>query len=233
MTTPEVRVYFPTGKEESHYVYQVAHETPPEGVTYLFREDAEETPVAGLVGWIRERLRSIEPAVALYNRLWSGLDVAEVGMRTPEYDVYHNRSVARRRSEPWVQECEHVGPLLGERFREQLDDDAAVERVGDALASPECKAIMPHTEAAAESIRLTVPDSERFEGELEPVPLAYDPPEEANPPEDGTTQFLFVGSSYFDDQFYVKGGDKVLRAYERIREEIDARLVVRSDVPEE
>lgn len=232
MSPSDVRVYFPTGARDGHYVYQVAHETPPDGVTYLFEDDSTETFLSGPLDLVREVVGSIPASRSLYNRLWRGKDVSQLGTKTPGYDVYHNRSVPRRRSQPWVQECEHVGPLLGKRWRERLDNESAVERVGDALASPECKAIMPHTEAAAESIRRTIPDSERFEEKLEPVPLAYDPPENTHLSKDDEVRFLFVGSSYFDDQFYIKGGDKVLRAYERIREDIDARLVVRSDVPE-
>lgn len=228
-----IRVYIPTRKDEGHYVYQVAHETPPNGVTYVFDDEGNQTSISRFTCRLRDTLSSVKPLVRFYNRYWTGTDVSQLGRRTPEYDIYHNRSVARIRSEPWVQECEHVGPLMGERFREQFDNPEVIERVGDALASGECKAIIPHTRAAADSIRKTIPDSGRFEEKLEPVPLAYEAPDEARAPKEGSVQFLFVGSSYFDDQFYIKGGDKVLRAYDRIREDINGHLVVRSDIPEE
>jgi len=228
-----VRVYFPSDQDELHYVYQVAYENPPERVVYL---DSSEERAAGLGALNRAAgaLRTVaSPFKSLYRRYWSGKGISKIGVETPEYDILHSRGAARRRSEPWIQECEHVGSIIGQRWREKLDDEFHLERAAEALVDSNCRAITPHTRAAVESVRRTIPDSDRFGDKLEHVYLAPDPPTETMPPtRDGTVHFLFVGSSYFDDQFYIKGGDKALRAFDRIAADVDARLTVRVDVPE-
>jgi glycosyltransferase involved in cell wall biosynthesis len=231
----DVRVYFPSDQDQLHYVYQVAYETPPDGVVYLNATEERTTRLGAATNRAVSHLRKYgAPLKHLYQRYWSGKDISKVGVETPEYDIYHSRSAARSRSEPWVQECEHVGTVLGKPWRKNLADDHHLQRAEEAFARSSCRAILPHTKAATESIRRTLPNSDLFEDKLEHVYLAYDPPGDCSPPtSDGPVRFLFVGSAYFDDQFYIKGGDKVLRAFDRIADDVNARLTVRSDVPEE
>lgn len=234
-TQPPIKVYLARHPDELHFVYKEAWENPPEGIEYVVDDDAgTDAGFAAAVDGIRRALLSASslPRV-LYKRYWRWGDVSKVGVDSPSYDLYHSRSSTRRRREPWIQECEHVGTLLGQHWRDQLNDGDAIQRVAKALADDYCKAITPHTKAAAESIRLTLPDNHRFDDKLEHVYLAYDPPAESQLSDTESVHFLFVGSSYFGNQFYIKGGDKVFRAFDRIRDDFDVHLTVRSDVPDE
>lgn len=233
MSESPVRVYFPSDPRQSHYVYRVGYQNPPSGIEFLTDGQGQSGLFSRASDIAKKGIKSVGINFeSAYHRYWRGQDVSKFTKDTPDYDLYHNRGTARRRREFWVQGCEHIGNPLGTNWREKLDELDEVQRVSDAFASPECKAIIPETKAGAESIRQTIPNSDEFEEKIESVPLAYDPPEEASPPEDGIVKFLFVGSSHFDDQFYIKGGDKVLRAYDQIRDEVDAQLTVRGDVPE-
>jgi glycosyltransferase involved in cell wall biosynthesis len=233
-----IRVYLPIDPYDLHYIYQESYENPPDGVEYIYSPTDDDEAggyqrraIEGITDFLKRR-SDLRPK--LYRRYWKWKNVSDLGTDTPDFDIYHNRSAARRRSKLWVQECEHVGTVIGRDWREKLDDRPTLERVQRALASDECKAIMPHTEAAAESIRETIPNSAAFEEKLTRVPIAYEPPSDASvddKPDDGVTRFLFVGSKFFDAQFYIKGGDKVLRAFDQIRDSVDAELTVRSDVP--
>jgi glycosyltransferase involved in cell wall biosynthesis len=229
-----IKVYFPRHPEELHFVYEQAWKNPPEGINYVVDNGADaKSGFASTLDWIRRSLLSASSVPRkLYKRYWHWGDVSKVGVNTPQYDLYHSLSETRRRREPWIQECEHVGTLLGQGWRDKLGNQKTVQRVTNALADDQCKAIIPHLKAAAESLRLTLPDNHRFEDKLKHVHLAYDPPTESQVSDTESVHFLFVGSSHFSNQFYIKGGDKVFRAFDRIRNDINAHLTVRSDVPD-
>jgi len=136
------------------------------------------------------------------------------------------------RDEPWVVWAEVATQVAG------FNDDSLrrlrnlIER---ALGSPNCRAIMCHSEAARRSF-LRHLQAESFEHKLHVTPpgwqvTPYHPPPKADA---RPVRILFVAGSTMPFRFKIKGGLESIEAFAALRQRFpNLELVIRSDVEAE
>ncbi|MBN3037061.1 MAG: glycosyltransferase family 4 protein [Candidatus Diapherotrites archaeon] len=126
--------------------------------------------------------------------------------------------------EPWVMDVEHAASFVGFEAGRIEKVRKTVEK---RLSSKSCKAIMPWSKAGEESMRNAL-DVSGFEDKMEVVYPAMHLPEVPTKEKSNATRLLFVSV-----RFETKGGNEVLRAFDRLKKKYDVELTVVSDVPME
>lgn len=213
-----------------HSLYRMLLEQPPEG--YVVRRDGgamdRAFSKAASRDWLFKAVVRHASRIAPPNLVKARLERFK---RIPGgTDLTFANGHLVFRNEPWVVDMEFATQLAGYDARHFARHRRLIEK---RLAHPDCRAIMSWTEAGARTI-LDNTDSAPFRHKVHVTPLAARPkPALARKDEGSGRTILFVGSVNIPGQFELKGGMEVVAAFERLRDEFpDARLVIRSDMPD-
>ena len=133
------------------------------------------------------------------------------------------------RDEPWVIDLEVATHLSGYSYGHLRTYRHIIERT---LAKPNCKAIMPWTQASLNTILRTL-NTSAFREKIRVVRHAV-PLRRMHNASRSTVRILFVGSSNYNyvKDFVAKGGPEVFRIYDMLARRYDnVYLTVRSRMP--
>jgi glycosyltransferase involved in cell wall biosynthesis len=229
----EIRVLMDFGASGRHHsLYDELLEAPPQGVRYV----VPRMPVSRLP----------RPVVGLYQKLRGGLegrlDLAAVARGLNRagaagYDVAHLANHLDAVEKPFVVDFEQaISFLHAHTSAETVEADFARVRASCTriMEAPNCKFLLPWTEAGAETLRQAFP-SKRIEEKTRVVRLAMRVPKNHAPLKHQNFRVLFLGTSNLkgDWNFYLRGGRTMLRVFEKFaRNRKDAELVMTGEVPE-
>ncbi len=220
-----------------HSLYEPLISYPPDGVRIQddglgIRESITGSVLRSLdahlsgVQTLNGILDSLKPAVYYAWYRTTGL-----WQEPPQSDMIYSSQHLVFKNIPWVVDLEFASALVG--YGRIRPYKRLVERT---LASRFCKKIMPWTEAAEKSLRLSL-DCREFEHKIETVCLAVPPRQISGREESGKVRLLFVGTGNTFNvlrSFELKGGRELLLAFKQLVQKYDnVELTIRSDVPEE
>lgn len=126
---------------------------------------------------------------------------------------------------PWVLDIEHINSFVG--FQPGVLLGTVKPKVEQYLSSPECKKIMPWSEAAKKSL-LNGLKNDGFKDKLEVVYPAMAPVRGIRKIKHEKPTILFIGNN-----FYEKGARDLIYACEKARKKVDLHLIVISNTPDE
>lgn len=192
---------------------------PPEGIKY----DVDRIK-SQYHSWFAEK------KIVLHNFLLKFLPIPRMTHVKTDADLIHStRGIIQiAPKKPWILDCESGGVFTSFNY-ECLNSPLVKGMIHSALNSKRCKKILPQSEAAKQDLLKAI-DCSDFMGKIEVLYLAMRPYEKKRPiRKDKKVILSFVGK-----EFYAKGGQDVLRAYEiLIRKYKNLELRFKGDVPEE
>jgi glycosyltransferase involved in cell wall biosynthesis len=135
--------------------------------------------------------------------------------------IHSSRGFIPLNRKPWIVDIEHVGSFgyYMSHFNRFL--------VKKIISSDNCKAILPHCEAAAKSFRSVYGNS--FDDKIEVMYPAVPKMELERKKSDNVRLLLVSGRSVF----YGKGGKELLQAFEKLDKKYDVELTIKSEIPNE
>lgn len=214
--TKLIRVYFRKG---SHALYDSFITSPPEGVEYILSnltlDRNDKSFKTKFKRWLWKEYTTYFPAVLKLN---------------PEnVDLIHSASgILINTTKKWVVDTENVYGFVNHSHHRLQKHKKSIQQI---LEADNCKKIMPHCEAAKRSIENFF-QSEKINKKLA---VLY-PTMEVEKLTGGIKlekkfddfTFIFVGNRFLE-----KGGREALHAFDLIRDKINAKLIMISNVPEE
>lgn len=214
MPSGKIRVFLRLGARP-HPVYRTLLSNPPKGVEYLHPPVAHYSESVSLghrlkvAAW--NAYQSVFPPVAAFNPMGGQL-----------IHSTNNTFVANKM--PWVMDTESAEGFAG--FRRGGFAGISRRIIRHVVSSPNCKAVMPWSDAANQAIKNALPYPE-ITGKLRTVRPAI-PLSKSSGRKKSSKRFelLFVGRV-----FYEKGGREVLAAYDILRRRSDIGLTMVSNVP--
>ena len=126
---------------------------------------------------------------------------------------------------PWVLDIEHVNSFVGFQPGRHLGNVRT--QVEKHLASPNCKKILPWSEAGRMSL-LNGLDCSKFKDKIEVVYPAMAPIKKVRKIKHDVPTILYIGNN-----FYEKGARELLQAYDKIKNRIDLKMIIVSNTPRE
>jgi len=149
-------------------------------------------------------------------------------IRIPEHAaLIHSGQYPLLNRTPWVMDFEQAAVIAW--FDRNVLDSAGVKRFFEYLfARPQCKALLPWTTAAKESL-LNALDCRAFADKIKVAHLTIVPQERVDRSKrTGTVRLLFCSGN-----FYYKGGLDAVRAAIELAKQYDVHLTVVSQTPDE
>jgi len=207
-------------------------DSPPAGYVFVKRPKLSNAVAeSAAANWkfrsMKQRMNVLLPVNLLASRL--------LGSRTkaPEGAVLtYSESSVIFRDEPWMLWIEVATQMAGFNDHSLRRFRGVIER---ALASPNCRRILCHSEAARQSLCKHL-STELFDRKLCVTPPGW-PIREFQvvyKEDDAPVRILFVAGSTMASRFAIKGGIESLEAFAALRQRFPSlELIVRSDVEPE
>ena len=222
--TPRIRYY-----GRPHPILESMATNPPEGFSYV--SNLNQAVYTGYTGppVYQQSSRIMARAANTFFKLVRA--PRTIPMMTDCDLVHMDGCVLPLTSKPWVVgSIEYAGAFFA-------FDDAWYERrasrrmLARALGGPRCKKVMTLSEAALESLSLSLgeefaPIKGKTSVLYPAVPTERVEAGRASKKEDGTIRILFVGNHFFD-----KGGRELFFAYQRLRRRYDLELMLVTSAP--
>lgn len=192
---------------------------PPEGVN--FKVDRIKS---GYHNWFTEM------KIIIHNKLLSVLPIPRMThIKTDASLIHSTRGILQiGAKKPWIVDLESGGIFTSFNY-EALNNPLTKKIIHDALSSKKCKKILPQSEAAKKDLLKAI-DCTDFMDKIEVLYLAMRPCKKQRPKRNDGKVIL----SYIGKDFYGKGGQDVLRAYEILGKKYkNVELKFKGDIPEE
>jgi glycosyltransferase involved in cell wall biosynthesis len=211
-----ITVFMRLGKRPHPGYYDII-DFPPKGITYKYEKI----------------LRSSKEKVSFLHKLKVKVWLKYIEKRPPIIKISpHGCDLIRSTNNimnsgktPWVMDIEHIEGIFGMDCR-NIKKKWYFNRVKKVLTSKYCKKLMPHTNAS----RLSILNAGLWE--LEPKMEVVFPGKRAVPnfkkKHNKIPIILWVGR-----RFWEKGGDTVLKVFDKIDGKAKFKMVVKGPVPEE
>lgn len=193
---------------------------PPKDVTY--EVDRIKTKYHG---WITEK------KIALHGLLLKFLPIPRMIHTKTNADLIHStRGILQiNQKKPWIIDCESGGVFTSFNY-DAMKNPLTRRIMMKSLTSKNCKKILPQSEAARKDLELALgKDYEKIKNKVEVLYLAMRPCKSKRIKHG--KKFVI---SYIGKEFYYKGGQDVLKAYEALTKKYkNLELRFKGDVPEE
>ncbi len=177
-------------------------------------------------GWFTEK------KIALHNLMLNFLPVPRMTHTKTDADIIHStRGILQiNQKKPWIIDCESGGVFTSFNYK-ALKNPLIKKIIIGALASKKCKKILPQSHAAGYDLKKALgKDYEKIKNKVEVLYLAM---RKCKKKKINRKDKKFI-ISYIGKEFYYKGGQDLLRAYEILTKKYkNLELRFKGDVPEE
>src|SRR3989304_10240883 len=211
----EIKVHF---LASPHPQFDEIINFPPKGVAYEI--DRIKTKYHG---WFTEK------KIALHNLVLKFLPIPRMIFTKTEANLVHStRGILQiKQKKPWIIDLESGGVFTSFNY-DALKNPITQRIIINALASKNCKKILPQSQAAKNNLMECI-DCTKFKDKIEVLYLAMRPCKRKKIKHRNKFIISFIGK-----EFYPKGGQDILKAYEILSKKYkNLELRFKSDIPKE